>query len=85
MAGEGASYFVGQCPDVALLLKWAGSQGNRELTRAEVQSCKKNLCLDGDPIQMSQCVWSLLQMPLMGAGTRETDYNNTSSPEEGVC
>ena len=58
MAAEGGqlSYCVSQCPDAALLLKWAESQGNRELTQAEVQSCKERLCLDGGRPSVSVCL-----------------------------
>ena len=40
----------------------------------DVRDC--GLCLDADPVQISQHIWSWLQMPLLGSGTVELDYNN---------
>ena len=38
-----------------------------------------SLCLDADPVQVSQEIWAWLQMPLLGSGTPETDYNNVET------
>ena len=73
------NYFIGQCPDSELLLAWAESKGNSEFTQAEVKACGPSLMLDADPVQVSQGIWSWLQMPLMGTGTPETDFNNAET------
>ena len=52
------NYFVGQCPDAELLLKWAEQHGHTEITQHEVAACKGSLRLDADPVQVSQAVWS---------------------------
>ena len=70
---------MGQCPDAATLLGWAESRGKTEITSQEVKACAGSLCLDADPIQVSQAVWSWLQVPLMGTGTPEVDYNNAET------
>ena len=61
------NYFVGQCPDAATLLCWAESRGKTEITSQEVKACASSLCPDADPIQVSQAVWSWLQVPLRHA------------------
>ena len=70
------NYFIGQCPDAELLLAWAESHGHKELSSADVRACAESLCLDADPIQVSQGLWSWLQMPLLGTGIPEVDFNN---------
>ena len=69
-----SNYFIGQCPDAELLLKWAQSFQHTELTQLEVKNC--GLAIDADPVQVSQRIWSWLQIPLMGSGTTELDFNN---------
>ena len=71
------NYLTGQCPDLEYLLKWAEDHQHQELTQAEVKSC--GLVLDVDPVQASQRIWTWLQMPLMGSGSPELDYNNTET------
>jgi hypothetical protein len=72
-----SNYFVGQCPDAELLLKWAQNHQNISFTQTEVKNC--GLCLDADPVQVSQRIWSWLQIPLLGTGTTEVDFNNTET------
>lgn len=68
------NYFIGQCPDAEDLLEWAADAQHRQITQLEVRNC--GLCLDADPVQISQKIWGWLQMPLLGSGTVELDYNN---------
>ena len=63
------NYFIGQCPDSAILLKWAIGHGHEEITQADVKATVGSLCLDADPVQVSQGIWSWLQIPLLGSGT----------------
>ena len=74
------NYFIGQCPDAELLLDHAEKKGNDELSQIEVKGLQQSLCLDADPVQVSQAIWSWLQMPLMGSGIPETDLNNAEKP-----
>ena len=37
------------------------------------------LALDADPVQATQRIWTWLQLPLMGSGTPELDYNDTET------
>ena len=67
MAKKVKNFFTGQCPDSELLLKWAEGHGHPEITQADVKATAHSLCLDADPVQISQGVWSWLQMPLLGS------------------
>ena len=53
-----SNYFVGQCPDAELLLKWAQDHQNTSFSQTEVKNC--GLALDADPVQVSQRIWSWL-------------------------
>ena len=74
-----SNYFIGQCPDSALLLKWAVGDGREEFPQADVKATVGSLCLDADPVQVSQGIWSWLQVPLLDSGVPETDYNNAET------
>ena len=71
------NYFIGKCPDLEYLLRWAESFQHKEITQAQVKDC--GLALDVDPVQASQRIWTWLQLPLMGSGTPELDYNNAEA------
>ena len=71
------NYFVGQCPDAALLLDWAENRQHSRIDQEEVHDC--GLAMEALPVQVSEQVWRWLQQPLMGAGTAETDYNNAQT------
>ena len=57
------NYFTGQCPDSKLLMDWAEQQGNNEIPQSTVKALAGSLCLDADPVAVSQGMWSWLQQP----------------------
>ena len=48
------NYFIGPCPDSRLLIDWAEKQGNEEIAQSEVKGLAGSLCLDADPVAVSQ-------------------------------
>ena len=73
--------FIGQQPDIEILLDWVENQQHKEIKQTDVKSC--GLALDADPVQVSQRIWSWLQIPLLDSGTPELDSNN-AEPLNGL-
>ena len=68
-----SNYLVGQCPHAELLFKWADHQHSFLAARGGMAS-------DADPVQVSQRIWSWLQIPFIDTGTIELDVNSTKTP-----